>query len=89
MGGLRICIRFIRKERSNYNMIIPVATVGKIMKVGSRTQGVTRISEKAVEVLVKNLEKKAEDITKQAVELAKHAGRDTVKEEDIRLSIIK
>jgi len=70
-------------------MELPSAPVAKIAKIGSMGQGVKRISEDAVETLVKILEEKAISITQQAIELAEHAGRDTVKEEDIKLTLIK
>ena len=48
--------------------------------------GAERIGDDAVEELRKVLEEIAINISKDAIELASHAGRRTVKLEDIRLS---
>jgi len=62
---------------------LPLAPVGRIIK----NAGAPRISEEATETLAKILEAEAEEIAVEAVKLAKHAGRKTVKASDIELVI--
>ncbi|MCW4032499.1 MAG: NFYB/HAP3 family transcription factor subunit [Candidatus Bathyarchaeota archaeon] len=58
------------------------AAVHKLIQVA----GAERIGDDAVEELRKVLEEIAINIGKDAIELSSHAGRRTVKLEDIRLS---
>lgn len=58
---------------------IPIAPVTRLV----RNAGAERVSEEASMALVEVLEEKGMEIAKKAVSLAKHAGRKTVKKEDI------
>jgi histone H3/H4 len=61
---------------------IPKAPVTKII----RNAGAERISDDATQEMVKLMVAEGEKIAKKAVALAKHAGRKTVKAEDIRIA---
>jgi len=62
--------------------IIPKAPAGRIlMKMGAK-----RISADAVEAFVDVITDITEEIGEQAVRIAKHSGRKTVQEGDIKLA---
>ncbi|HNW05623.1 MAG TPA: histone family protein [archaeon] len=61
---------------------LPVAAIDRLI----RKAGAERVSEDAAEELSKILSEVAIDISKQAIELAKHAKRKTVTGEDIKLA---
>ena len=65
--------------------IIPKAPVARILQ----NAGAKRVSASAVDAFADILEKIAEDICKDAAKIAKHSGRKTVHEEDIRLAARK
>lgn len=65
--------------------VLPIAPVERII----RNAGAARVSESAGIELAKVLENIGLEISREAIALAKHAGRTTVKEEDIRLAITR
>lgn len=61
---------------------IPKKPVTKII----RNAGAERVSDDATAEMVKLMEAEGKKIAKKAVTLAKHAGRKTVKAEDIQIA---
>ena len=61
---------------------LPLAAMEKVL----RKVGAERVADNAKVALRDVLEEIAEDISSQATKLAVHAGRKTVKGEDIRLA---
>jgi histone H3/H4 len=63
--------------------MIAKASVDKLI----RKAGADRVSEDASIALAKILEEDAIDIAREAISLAEHAGRKTVKKEDVELAM--
>lgn len=62
--------------------LLPLAAMEKILK----KSGAERVSDKAKVALKNVVEDIAEDIALQAIRLAQHAGRKTIKAGDIKLA---
>lgn len=62
---------------------LPLAAMEKLLKQG----GAERVSEKAKAALKNAIEEIALEIASKSIKLAVHAGRKTVKAEDIRLAV--
>ena len=62
--------------------ILPLAAMEKMLK----QCGAERVSDRAKEALKTIVEEKANEIALRAIQLAKHAGRKTIKGGDIRLA---
>ena len=62
---------------------LPIAPVKRLLK----NAGAARISDSAAEELAAVLEAYGEEIAADATKLAKHAGRKTVKAEDVKLAV--
>ena len=63
--------------------ILPLAAMEKLLK----KHGAERVSEEAKVALKDVLENYAEQICEKSVKMAIHAGRKTIKEGDIKLSV--
>ncbi|WP_297486589.1 archaeal histone HpkA [Thermococcus sp.] len=62
---------------------LPIAPIDRLI----RKAGAERVSEEAAKILAEHLEEYAIEIGKKATMYARHAGRKTVKAEDIKLAI--
>lgn len=63
--------------------LIPLAAMEKIIKQA----GAERVSEDAKVALKEIIEQKAEEVSQRATKFALHAGRKTVKSQDVKLAI--
>lgn len=63
--------------------LMPLAAMAKIM----RNAGAGRVANDAKSALKQVIEEKAEEISSRAVKFAMHAGRKTIKAEDIKLAV--
>ncbi|NJE09850.1 archaeal histone HpkA [Thermococcus sp. MAR1] len=62
---------------------LPIAPIDRLI----RKAGAERVSEEAAKILAEYLEEYAIEVGRKSVEYARHAGRKTVKAEDIKLAI--
>jgi len=62
---------------------LPVAPMERILK----SAGADRVSRDAAVMLAEALEEIATDLAREAVNLSKHAGRKTVKADDLKLAM--
>jgi histone H3/H4 len=65
------------------NKFLPLAAMEKLLKQG----GAERVSDKAKVALKNAIEDIAYEIATKSIKLAVHAGRKTVKAEDIKLAV--
>jgi len=63
--------------------LLPLAAMDKLLKQG----GAERVSDKAKVALKNAIEDIANEIAAKSIKLAVHAGRKTVKAEDIKLAV--
>jgi histone H3/H4 len=70
-----------RRIKAGYE--IPLAPLERIL----RQEGGYRVSEEAVEKLRDVVEKLAREIAKVSVDMSKHAGRRTIKAEDVEVAL--
>lgn len=63
-------------------MALAKAQVERIM----RSAGAERISSDAIDSLAALLKERAEEVSEDAIAIAKHAGRKTITSEDVRLA---
>jgi len=62
--------------------LLPIAAMEKILK----NVGAERVADKAKSALKEVIEERAEEIAKKAWDIARHAGRKTIKAGDIKLA---
>ena len=62
---------------------LPLAAMEKLLKQG----GAERVSDKAKVALKNVLEEMAHEIAVKAIKLSAHAGRKTIKSDDIKLAV--
>jgi len=69
-------------------MVNPELAVAPMHRICKKA-GASRVSEAAAQALAKELEEVGIKIAKEAIDYAMHAGRKTVKEEDIQIAAKK
>ena len=74
-------------EKIDRKRMIPRAPIEKLMKNVAKKYEVTRVSRDASNEMVEALENIAVEIMESAVRLAKHAGTNTVNDEDIKMAV--
>lgn len=62
---------------------LPIAPIDRLI----RSAGADRVSEGARDAMAEELEEWAQAVARRAMEVARHAGRKTVKAEDIKLAL--
>jgi histone H3/H4 len=77
-----------KKKRKNGRFIMPELSCASMERI-LRNANALRVSAGAVETMVETMEIYGYLIAREAVQLAKHAGRKTVKKEDVKLVVKK
>jgi len=65
---------------------IPLAPIERIMRKAGMAKGVDRVSERAVMELRDDVESMVTELSVNAAVFARHAGRKTINQEDVRLA---
>ena len=65
--------------------MLPLAAIERI----ARNAGVKRISRKAIKEIQRYIEELSSELTIDIAEMTRHAGRKTIKREDVKLAVGK
>ena len=66
--------------------MVPKSVIRRVMEIETKKHNM-RLSKDAIEKMCEEIEEIGIDISKQAKKLAKHAGRETVDDSDVKLVI--
>lgn len=71
------------KEIAKRNTLLPKAPFARILS----DAGAERVSQSAIDAFTEAIENHAEEICKKAIRVARHSGRKTVTDSDIRFAV--